>query len=134
VEARKLEIVLGEFDDAARAAFERVLRHDTSGGLASLDERLRGAVLFDVRDADATVLRFALRVDHHAHGSEGRIVIAAGELRGVDLTAQILPAIEKLFIDVRSVACLTARKGLAAKMVRQGYAIEGYLLRKRLEH
>lgn len=134
METKSLIIQPGELDRDALADYARVLDHDTSGGLAGLEERFHGAQLFDVIDGEVVALRFALRVDHHANGSEGRIVAAAGELRGVDLTHAVLPTIESMFQGCRAIACMTARRGLVLKMAKHGYRTEAYLLRKRLEH
>jgi hypothetical protein len=134
MDQKKLEIHRGALDDAALAAYARAYRHDTSGGLASLEEILTGAEFFEVVHAGLVVLRYALRVEHKANGSEGVIVAASGAMRGVDLTAAMLPAVEHQFTAVRSIRCDTARPGLVGKMAAHGYAVESYRLRKRFEH
>lgn len=132
---KTLEIVQARgFDAAARDAYALAMRHDPTDGLASLDEILAGTVPFEVRDSGMVVLRFALQVRERANGAEGLVVAAAGGLRGADLTAQVLPAIEKMFSNVRRVTFETTRKGLVGKALAQGYHVAYYGVSKTLEH
>src|ERR1043165_5909246 len=101
---QQLPVHPGELDAAARADYTRALRHDTSGGLQSLDELIGRAQFFNVRDGGGVVIaRYALRVEQWAHGSEGVIAAAVGHLPGVDLTALFIPAIEKQLAGVDAV-------------------------------
>ncbi len=132
---KRLEIVPASgFDAAARDAYALALRHDPTDGLASLDEVLAGSIPFEVRYSGMVVLRFALRVRDRAHGSEGLVVAAAGGLPGVDLTAEVLPAIERMFSGVRRVTFETTRKGLVGKALAQGYHVAYYGVSKTLDH
>lgn len=135
---KTLTVLEAELDPPARDAYERLAldpRFDTMAGLSSVDELLANAELFEVVDgAGRVVLRYALRVDRRANGAEGFIVGAVGALRGGDLTASLLPVVERQFSGVRSIATATRRLGLVRKLQKRGYTIEAYLLRKRLEH
>jgi len=79
------------------------------------------AALWHVLEGEAVRAVFVLRVDHDADGSEGVIVAAAGACRGVDLTAALLPHVERLFLGCRAVRIHTARPGMARKLARMGY-------------
>lgn len=123
-------------DDAALRAYARARRakSDTSGGLVSIEETLRGCELFDVVSEGVTVARYALRVTHNAGGIEGKIVAAVGNMRGVDLTREMLPVIERQLNGVDAVKVETRRRALVGKLIAQGYRVEGYILRKHIEH
>lgn len=123
-----------ELDDAALADFARALAFDTAGGLASLQERLQGAQVFAIEQGGRRVCHYALKVLRHAHGAEGVIVCAGGNAPGVDLTASVVPAIERQFLGVRAVKVTTARRGLVRKLAGQGYRVAAWELRKFLDH
>ena len=102
------------------------------GGEGLLDEYRRGARLFEVVHLGRAVAYYLLRVDHVFDGPEGVIMAAAGGLQGVDLTASVLPAIEKQFVGCVAVRIHTARAGLAKKLAAQGYGAGEIVLRKKL--
>jgi hypothetical protein len=91
-----------------------------------------GAQLFEVQHLGETVVAFVLRIDRLTTKNEGVIVVAAGELPGVDLTSSIVPTIEKMFIGCHSIRMHTDRIGLAKKMERLGYVASEIVLRKGL--
>jgi hypothetical protein len=64
-----------------------ILKHDTCGGLCSLEEIVQGAVLFEGELRGEIVGRYALTIMQHVHGVEAVIVAAAGHAPGEDLTA-----------------------------------------------
>lgn len=120
----------GALDDAARADYARAQRFDTSGGLASLDEVLAGAELFDVCDGERVVLRYALRVTERANGRQGEIVAAVGGCPGLRLVDAFLPVIERQLAGVRRVKVTTARPKLAKRLLQHGYQLRGFILDK----
>lgn len=71
-----------------------------------------------------------LRVLRFAGGAEGEILAAAGGLRGADLTAELLPALEDIFAGVEWHRITTARPGLKRKLERQGYTVSHWVMRK----
>lgn len=91
-----------------------------------------GAVLYAVEHAGAAVAWYVLRVELGPDSDEGVIVAAAGDLPGVDLTAAVVPVIEKQFIGCKTLRFHTARPGMARKMARLGYAAGEIVLRKTL--
>lgn len=121
-------------DRAARLAYGDAKHRAKVGGIASIDETLRGAEFFEVVHQGAVVARWALRVDRTAAGREGVIVAAVGGMRGIDLTRSFLPIIERQLDGVDVVKIETPRKGLVAKLLAQGYKVEGYVLRKQVQH
>lgn len=91
-----------------------------------------GAQLFEVEDGAGGVLAaFVLRVDRLACRTVGVIVAAGGAAPGVDLTASIVPHIEKnMFVGVDAVSVHTERAGLVKKLSRQGYRVAEIILEK----
>jgi hypothetical protein len=91
-----------------------------------------GAQLFQVEDDAGEVLAaFVLRVDRLACRTIGVIVAAGGAALGVDLTASIVPHIEKnMFVGVDAVSVHTERAGLVKKLSRQGYRVAEIILEK----
>jgi hypothetical protein len=71
-----------------------------------------------------------LRIDQCGDISEGVICAAAAELDGVDMTATIVPAIEKMFQGCAVVRFHTSVPAVAKKMARQGYQAEEIVSRK----
>lgn len=108
------------------------LQHATPAEIRSQVES-GAAVLYRVMQGGRMGAVFVLRVDHDADGSEGVIVAAAGGVRGVDLTAAVLPHIERMFIGCRAVRIHTARPGLARKLAAAGYRPAEIVLTKGLQ-
>lgn len=117
-------------DDAARALIERAMDHDTSAGMLRPEQT--GGVPFRIEEDDGRLIgAYVLDVNHWPGGREG-VVAYAGAVPGRrDLVAELLPTIERQFLDCKAVTIHTRRRGLVRKLERQGYAIEGYILRKR---
>lgn len=91
-----------------------------------------GAQLFKVVNGYVeTVAAFVLRVDHMAHESQG-VVVAAGGRADVDLTAHVLPVIERMFKGCARMRIHTERVGLVKKLARQGYSGAEFVLIKDL--
>lgn len=128
----QLTVRTAALDDAAREAYARVLRHDTSGGLQSVADMLRGAAFFEVASPAALVGRYALRIERWEHGREGVIVGAVGQLPGADLTATFIPVIQQQLGGCDAVTVLTKRKALANKLLQLGFSLDAFTLRKRL--
>ncbi len=93
------------------------------------DQVERGeAKAFLVSDETKPVMVFILKVE----GTEGVVLLAAGGLDGVDLTATIMPHIESLFIGCTSVRIHTQRAGLTKKLACMGYQAREIVLSKHL--
>lgn len=107
-------------------------RLDTSGGLVSVPELLAGAVVFEASLDGAPVLHYALAVRAYERASEGVILAAVGRAPGRDMTAELLPLIERQFHNVAAITTYTARPGLVAKLERQGYGRAGWIMRKHI--
>lgn len=104
---------------------------------ATLDDMKRqtahGAQLFEVVAANgAIVAAYVLRVDRLACRTVGVVVAAGGALAGIDLTAAIMPHIEKQFFGCDAISLHTARPGLARKLARQGYRTAEIILEKKV--
>lgn len=91
-----------------------------------------GAALFYVRHEGVTVGAFLLRVDNAPSGAEGVIVAAAAQLRGVDMIASCMPAIEAKFIGCTTVRFHTGTPALARKLARRGYVAREIVSIKKL--
>lgn len=91
-----------------------------------------GASLFQVKRGGLEIGLYLLRVDQLANSAEGVLVAAVSHDPHVDLTALVLPVIEKQFIGCRSIRIHTARPGLAKKLSRAGYSAAELVLRKPL--
>lgn len=122
-----------ELDAEARAALAPLAgaKLDTSGGLRSVDDLVRGGQLFEISRDGVVIGRYALRVDGWAHGREGVILAAVGD-QGEAFTERVLPLVERQFIDVQAVTVYTRRMGLVKRLARQGYGVGGFILRKPL--
>jgi len=118
-DAQKLSIQPGEWGPEAERLLPLALQYATLKEIRAQVEN--GARLFYVTQGAETVAAFVLRVDHTAEGSEGVIVAAAGKLKGGDLMATCMPAIESLFIGCKSIRYHTARPAVARKMAMLGY-------------
>lgn len=129
---KTVEVRRGALDAAARAAYAKCMRFDTSGGLQSLDDMLGRCELFELHDGEAVIGRYALRVNEWAHGREGIILAAVGNAPGLDLTAAFLPTIEQQLAGVDAVLVVTRRKHLVNKLLQAGYELNAFMLRKRL--
>ncbi|WP_417284672.1 hypothetical protein [Comamonas sp.] len=110
-------------------------RCDTSAGLLSVEEVARGGACFVVEQGGVPVMAYALGLTTHDAGGVLWVTAAGGNLPGGDLTASILPLIEQQgrAVGARQVAMQTRRRGLVAKLERQGYHVAGYILRKNLD-
>lgn len=122
-----------QLTDEARAAFARCLapKSDTTGGLQSVDDLVRGALLFDLTRAGEPIGHYALAVHDWTYGREGVIVAAAGQ-GGEAFSLRALPALESQFLDARAIKVHTRRLGLVQRLARQGYQVDGFILRKRI--
>jgi hypothetical protein len=95
-----------------------------------------GAQLFEVEDDEGLVVAaFVLRVDRLACRTVGVIVAAGGAAAGIDLTASIVPHIEKhMFVGCDAISVHTERAGLVKKLSRQGYRVAEIILEKEVRH
>lgn len=90
----------------------------------------QGAELWHAKHKGQVIAAYVLRVDSTPEGNEGVIVAAGGALAGFDLTANLLPHVERMFKGCGSVRIHTARPGMAKKLARQGYALRELVFTK----
>lgn len=94
-----------------------------------------GAQLFEaIEEGGALVLAFILRVDRQIGRTVGVVVAAGGSLPGVDLTALVMPHIEKMFYGCDAIRIHTERAGLLKKLARQGYRTAEIIIEKELKN
>jgi hypothetical protein len=129
-----LTISPGQLDDAALAAYAKAFdaRRDTTGGLGDMVTCLTRAQLFDVKLGDQVVARYALQQVDRAKGVEVFVVGAAGAVPGVDLVEVVEPFIARQCERADRLAINTRRKGLVKKLLRQGWTLDSYVMRKKL--
>lgn len=108
-------------------------RFDTTAGACTIEELCGGAECFILENDALPLGAYALKVAEHSGGRVVWLMAAGGEVRGVDLTAAIVPAIELQAAGAAQVAITTKRRGLVKKLVRLGYEITGITLRKKLK-
>jgi hypothetical protein len=129
-----LTIEQGQLDDAARAAYAKAFdaRRDTTGGLGDMVACLSKAQLFNVKLGDQVVARYALQQVDRAKGVEVFVVGAAGSVPGVDLVKVVEPFIAQQCVEADRLAINTRRKGLVKKLLRQGWTLDSYVMRKKI--
>lgn len=94
-----------------------------------------GAQLFEVlNESGGMVAAFVLRVDRLACRTVGVVVAAGGAAEGVDLTAVMMPNIERMFFGCDAIAVHTERPGLLRKLARQGYKTAEIILEKEVKN
>ena len=91
-----------------------------------------GASLFKLTQGDLLIGYYVLRVDTLAEHSEAVLVAGAGKHPEIDLTAAIIPVIEKQFTGCKYIRIHTARAGLVKKLTALGYQPQEFVLRKAL--
>lgn len=117
------------WSDEAAAHLAAAVIHVSVSELAA--QVAAGAVLFRVSDDVGLIGFYVLRVDHTADGAEGVLVAASGRA-GFDITATLVPHVERQFIGCKTMRVHTSRPGMARKLARQGYAGAEIILRKSL--
>lgn len=124
----------GVLDAAAFLAYAKAFdaKRDTTGGLGSMESCLTGGELFDVVLDGVTVGRYALKTAHRANGVEVFIVAAAGALQGVGLVESIAPYIEQQCHAADRLTINTRRRGLVKKLLKQGWTLDSFVMRKKL--
>jgi len=126
-------IVPGRLDAEARQAYALAFaKADTSGGLSSLDACLADASLFDVVVGGVIVGRYALKAMQRASGTEVFIVAAAGSAPGVNLVDSIAPYVETQCPGADCLTVNTRRRGLVKKLAAQGWSLDSYVMRKKI--
>lgn len=117
-----------DYSDRHAAALWPTVAHDPTMTQERFAELCR-AGLYGVFEGETFVGRFVLSQD----GNEAVLVAAYGDRPGVDLTAWVLPWIERqLAGQVGSIRIHTRRRGLVKKLGQQGYGLGEYVLRKEL--
>lgn len=128
-----MKIVIAQgWTDCHRAFIATALATATLADIEFQTEN--GAQLWEVQDdAGQVVAAFVLRVDLLACRTVGVVVAAGGNLPGVDLTAAIMPCIERLFIGIDAITVHTARPGLVRKLAPQGFRPVEIILEKQVQ-
>lgn len=104
-------------------------KFDTTAGAISPGAMCQDAALFGIEgEGGGLVGAYALRV-----AGQTVWLLAAVSDPGVDFEREILPLIEHQAGKVGQVAVTTRRRGGVKKLLRQGYEITGYTLRKNLK-
>lgn len=134
---RDVELRPGVLDRVALDDFAAIKRPkaETTLELQALTEQLAGCQVFDVLMDGALVGRYALKVNRWAFGTEADLRAAVGRLPGVNLTATLLPIIERAQLraaGINAVKIETRRKVLVGRLLAQGYELCSYTLRKRI--
>lgn len=105
-------------------------KFDTTAGTISPASMCQDAALFGIEgEGGGLIGAYALRVA----GPTVWLLAAAVIGPGVDFEREILPLIEHQAGKVGQVAVTTRRRGGIKKLLRQGYEITGYTLRKNLK-
>ena len=90
-----------------------------------------GLSLRDVAaDEQATAVRYAIE---HTTPAEVPHLLAAAGRASVDLTKTVLPYIEAQVTPADALTIYTRRRGLVRKLERQGYRLDGYVMRKTMQ-
>lgn len=128
-----LSIHAASFADARPLLARAVLRGDTTGGAAGLDELCTGGQVFGVHSAGRLVMAYVLTMRDHAAARVCWVQAAGGGAPGLDLTRELMPRIEKQAKEqgAGQVAITTRRRGLIKKLRAQGYTVTGVTLRKK---
>lgn len=126
MEAQKGLIVerAGEWSPEAERLLSLACVHATPGELKGQFEA--GAALFFARCDGEVVGAYLLRVD----GSEGVIIAAAGDGRGIDLVGTLLPVMERQFLNCATVRIHTSRAGMVRRLTEAGYEPREIVLAK----
>ena len=108
---------------------------DTTLGAATIEELCRDALAFAVDANGERCAAYAIKVVNHEAERVAWVMAAGGTVRGVDLTASVLPAIEHQAreLDAGQIAITTRRRGLIHKLSAMGYTVAGITLRKNLK-
>lgn len=109
-----------------------LLRGDTTGGTCGLGDLCAGGEVFMGLEDGRPAFAYVLGIVNHEAARVAWVKAAAGAVTGVDLTAQVLPFVERQAkqAGAAQVAITTRRRGLIKKMEAQGYAVTGVTLRK----
>lgn len=122
-----------EWSLEAVETLRQVDRFETTGGFFSVEDYAEGrapGALF-VAECEGRALGYVvLTINHLPRGSEGVIAYAAGRRGFSRLLPALLPVLESRFIGCAGLKVETRRKGLAALLVREGWHVAGYILRK----
>lgn len=122
-----VEIVPGTIDAAALNLLAWELQHGVSSPAAMLER----SQIFHVLIEGQHVLTYGVEIDQ-GEKTVAWVTLAVGSLPGFDLTAGILPLIEKQLAGADVIAVRTMRPGLVKKLAKQGYATS-YTLTKDLK-
>lgn len=112
--------------EEAKPLLARAMRHDTSGGVASLDDILAGCACYLAEVDGRPILAWAIKRE----GAVGWIMAASGRDPGRDLFGDFLPVIEAQLRECRQTALVTRRPALMKKLKAAGYEFAGVIMRK----
>jgi hypothetical protein len=132
--ASHLEIVPVEWSPEARERLQEAMRRgDTTGGLRTIEDVCAGGHVFELHADEGVVGTYVLREFQRPLGREGVVIAGAGGMAGHWLAKPALLAIEQQFAGVDAISLETRRLGLVRQLVRLGYGIEGFRMRKHLK-
>ncbi|MGB9107553.1 MAG: hypothetical protein WCC39_02590 [Telluria sp.] len=122
--------------EQARAALAPMVgnpKWDTSDGLYGVHGFLGGGVAYEVRDDGGPLAVLVVQQVKHENGTELEIRVARQLVANTDLTAHVLPEVEKFFgVGCASVSVWTRRPGLVRKLAAAGYGQAAVMMRKGL--
>ena len=121
----------GIWNERAEFWIELAMQHASTDNVRQQVES-QAASLFYVEFGNAVVGAFVLRIDELSQHNEGVIVAGSGCFKGIDLIADIVPAIEKMFINCATIRYHTANPAVARKMQKQGYQIAEIVCKKEI--
>ncbi len=130
---KAVRIEAGAWSEDAREWLSDAVRPSHMQGLQQQVEQ-GISVLFYLSLQDKLCGAFVLRIDENGPVSEGVICAAAGDLKGYDLMATILPVIESKFSGCSAIRFHTSVPALARKMARHGYTADEIVCRKGMTH
>lgn len=129
---KSLTICRASMEQAREILAPALLRGDTTGGACGLGDLCAGGEVFVGLDGGKPAFAYVLGIVNHEAARVAWVKAAAGSVPGVDLTAQVLPFVERQAKDAGAVqvAFTTRRRGLIKKMREQGYTVTGVTMRK----
>jgi len=127
-----VNLQISRVDPAEAAPFiqARIARRIEAGGFLAVENLIAGCQCFRVDGEAGLVGYYALSVIERPAGAEVVIVAGAGSLRAGDLTATLIPYIERQAVGARLLTVQTRRRGLLAKLHAAGWSFGGVIMHK----
>jgi len=129
----KLHLVPSD-PETIRANLDKVDVWTVAAGLEGMSDVIGGAAAFRVMDDEGEEIgAYALRQRDMAGGVVVWLVAGQGSAPGMDLTSDLMPAIEDQVKGADFLAIQTIRPGLIKKLAKQGYTLGGAIMVKKLQ-